>query len=75
MQQFLQTFKEMAQAYNELTPMAAKTGNAPTNNNTNHVTDASHGADAGAVALTGIKAPLEAGHDAEERKFTSGQKK
>ena len=74
MQQLLQSFKEMAQANKELAAAAtaARTDNntaandaTPTNSNTQ--TDTSHEAGAGAVALTGIKVPLDMGRDAEEQ--------
>ena len=68
MEQLLQSFKEMAQANRELAAAAtAATTNNTTANNANQVTDTSHGAGAGAVALTGIKVPLDMGRDAEER--------
>ena len=75
MLQLLQSFKEMAQANKELAAAAtaARTDNnpaadnaTPANNNT-QITDTSCDAGAGAVALTGIKVPLDMGRDAEER--------
>ena len=67
MAQLLQSFATMAQASKDLAAANTASNAAAATNNTNQVTDTSQGAGAGAVALTGIKVPLDMGRDAEER--------